>query len=78
MSKVRKRSISATRASPKPPVSRSQILELEGHKAAVGDLNQTAMKSQSQVYSERLVTLKIGHSAIGLKRITSPNKTSLL
>jgi len=35
--------IFATRASPKPPVGRSQILELEGHKAAVGDLNQTAI-----------------------------------
>jgi len=39
----------ATRASPKPPVGRSQILELEGHKAAVGDLNQTAMNCRSRL-----------------------------
>ena len=39
---VPNRPIFATRASPKPPVGRSQILELEDYKAAVGDLNQTA------------------------------------
>ncbi|OAI20649.1 hypothetical protein A1507_22740 [Methylomonas koyamae] len=36
------RPIFATRASPKPPVGQSQILELEDYKADVSDLNQSA------------------------------------
>jgi hypothetical protein len=36
------RPIFATRASPKLPFGRSQILGLKGYKAAIGDLNQTA------------------------------------
>lgn len=39
---VKLRPIFVTRASPKPPVGRHQILELEDYKGVVGDLTQSA------------------------------------